>query len=56
MPAWLNCELEEQLNVPDAALERFFDEAEELPETYPFLAVVTKLIQVHPAEAYQKYL
>ena len=42
--------------VPDAALERFFDEAEELPETYPFLAVVTKLIKPALREAYQKYL
>jgi hypothetical protein len=42
--------------VPDAALERFFDEAEELKETYPFLAVVTKLIKPELRDAYQKYL
>src|SRR5688500_834934 len=42
--------------VPDAALERFFDKAEEVPETYPFLAVVTKLIKPALRDAYQNYL
>jgi hypothetical protein len=42
--------------VPDASLERFFDEAEEVPETYPFLAVVTKLINPALRDAYQNYL
>ena len=42
--------------VPDDALERFFDSAEELPETYPFLAVVTKLIKPALHNAYQRYL
>ena len=41
---------------PDAALERFFDEAEEVQETYPFLAVVTKLIKPALRNAYQNYL
>ena len=43
-------------HVPDTALERFFDEADELPETYPFLAVVTKLIKTALRAAYQDYL
>lgn len=42
--------------VPNDALERFFDEAEELPGTYPFLAVVTKLIKPALHNAYQSYL
>jgi len=42
--------------VPDDALEWFFDEAEELPETYPFLAVITKLIKPALRNAYQSYL
>ncbi|HKY54215.1 MAG TPA: hypothetical protein VJM08_07920, partial [Anaerolineales bacterium] len=42
--------------VPDAALERFLDAAEELPETYPFLAIVTKLIKPALHDAYQNYL
>ena len=42
--------------VPDTALERFFDDVEELPETYPFLEVVTKLIKPALHKAYQKYL
>jgi hypothetical protein len=42
--------------VPDTALERFFDEAEELPETYPFLAVVTKIIKPALRHAYHVYL
>ena len=42
--------------VPDAALERVFDEAEQLPETYPFLAVVKRLLKPALRNAYQSYL
>ena len=42
--------------VPDTTLERFFDEADELPETVPFLSVVTKLIKPAVRSAYQNYL
>jgi len=42
--------------VPDAALERVFDEAEQLPEAYPFLAVVKRLLKPALRNAYQRYL
>ncbi len=42
--------------VPDPGLERLFDEAEHLPETYPFLVVVSKLLKPALRSAYQNYL
>jgi hypothetical protein len=42
--------------VPDAFLERFFDEADELPDTVPFLTVVQKIIIPALRDAYQRYL
>jgi len=42
--------------VPDPGLEQLFDEAEHLPETYPFLAVVTNLLKPALRSAYQNYL
>ncbi len=41
---------------PDGALEILFDEAEHLPGTYPFLAVVTRLLKPALRDAYVAYL
>jgi hypothetical protein len=40
---------------PDPALEILFDEAEHLPGTYPFLAVVARLLKPILYEAYHAY-
>jgi len=41
---------------PDPALEILFDEAEHLPGTYPFLAVVTDLLKSALRDAYEGYI
>lgn len=43
-------------HVPDPGLERLFDEAEQLPGTYPFLAVAIGLLKPALRDAYQQYL
>ena len=40
---------------PDAALELLFDEAEHLPDVYPFLAVITRLLKPALRDAYAEY-
>ncbi len=40
---------------PDPALEILFDEAERLPDVYPFLAVVTRLLKPALRDAYRAY-
>ena len=42
--------------VPDPALERLFDEAEQIPGTYAFLAVANSLLKPALRNAYQSYL
>lgn len=59
--AWRNRVVEMRTNkskleaAPDAALEILFDEAEHLPDTYPFLFVVTHLLKPALSAAYRVY-
>ena len=59
--AWRNRIVEMRTNksrlegTPDTALEILFDEAEHLPDAYPFLFVVTNLLKPALSDAYQAY-
>jgi hypothetical protein len=60
--SWRNRILELRTNksrlekVPDPALEILFDEAEHLPDGYPFLSAVTHILKPALSEAYHAYL
>nr|MBA2682594.1 hypothetical protein [Ktedonobacteraceae bacterium] len=59
--AWRNRVVEMRTNKsrlegsPDTALEILFDEAEHLPDTYPFLFVVISLLKPALSDAYRAY-
>ncbi len=59
--AWRNRIIEMRTNksrlegTPDTALEVLFDETEHLPDTYPFLFVITNLLKPALSAAYRAY-